>query len=157
MAATHPAVSRIAAIAAILDEELAIFRRLEALADAQQAAIRDDDFARLNAIVAEQLALADELAAREAARLDLVPPGSTLSELIDAWGEPAALLRDRREALTAQIDRVRLAHERNSAIITTMLGHYRDRVQLALQERALYGEDGQPRPAALRGVVDRRA
>ncbi|MCS6802428.1 MAG: flagellar export chaperone FlgN [Chloroflexota bacterium] len=147
----------IAALAAILDEEMALYRRLEALAAAQAEALREDALDRLGAISAEQLALIAELHEQERRRRDLVEPGATLTDLIAAWGAPADVLAARRDALLAQIERVREANARNRALIATLLDYQRERLQLALHEQALYDADGQVRPAPLRGLVDRRA
>ena len=153
---TPPTAPPIDALATLLDEELAIYQRLETLADAESAALRDDALDDLSAIIAEQLALVDELAGREQARRGLVAPCSTLSEVIETWGASAAGLSERREVLILQIERVRRANDRNRAIVAALLQHHQDRLKLALEERSLYGEDGQARPTALRSLVDRR-
>ena len=156
MIQSSSAAGPIDALAAIVDEELTICQRLEALADAQTAALREGALEDLAAIIAEQLALAEALAAREQARRGLVAPGSTLAELIEMWGAPAASLKDRREALIAQVGRLRRANERNQALLAKLLRHQQDRLRLALEERALYDGDGNARPTPVHGLVDRR-
>jgi flagellar biosynthesis/type III secretory pathway chaperone len=157
MTATPSPAPPIAAIAAILDEELAVYRRLEALAEDQADALRADALDRLSAIVAEQLALVDVIEARERQRRELVGSGATVGELMAVWGESARDLLPLRDALANQIERARQATVRNRAIIATLLDHFRERVQLALESQALYDADGQARPTPPRSIVDRRA
>lgn len=156
MTAIPSSAPPVAAVATILDEEMAVYRRLEALAEAEAEALREDALDRLSAIVAEQLALLDEVQTWDRKRRELIGSEATLSELIAAWGDPAQELLSRRDALADQIERARQVTARNRAIILTLLEHYRERVQFALEAQALYDADGQARPTPLRSLVDRR-
>ncbi|MFN8535289.1 MAG: flagellar export chaperone FlgN [Dehalococcoidia bacterium] len=145
-------------ILAILDEELAIYQRIETLAEDEAAALRRDDLAALRSAAEEQAGLVETLVGKEKARIALVGREITLGELAETIGGAAGdQLLDRRDALSAQVARVRLATDRAQAMLSALSSLHRERLQAAVQSRSLYGESGQSRTVVLPGLLDRRA
>jgi len=159
-------------LAAVLEAELSLARRLLDLAkDARAAAVaadpelliqivgeQEESAARLEAAEAERAALAAELAA------ELGLPGSgpvRLSAIAEqVAGEPAARLRRLGSRLKSCALDLREAQARSRQILEAALAHVDEFFALLVEARAkpaAYGSGGARQGAAVAAIMDRQA